>query len=58
VNPFDIQQQADALYTALMMDTQERRARRAACVEVIRENDIGKWLNQQLHDVRRMREGG
>ncbi len=44
--------------TALTMDAGQRAERRKACGEIIRENDIGKWLRQQLVDVRRMRENG
>ncbi|MDP9403291.1 MAG: trehalose-6-phosphate synthase [Actinomycetota bacterium] len=58
LHPFDIQQQADALWTALTMEAGERKGRREACTTVIRENDIGKWLRHQLLDVRRMREPG
>ena len=53
--PFDIQQQADALFEALMMDREERRRRLKACAEVVRENDIGKWLDGQLEDVRSLK---
>ena len=56
LHPFDIQQQADALYTALTMAPEERRARREACADIVRENDVGKWLAQQLRDVSRLRE--
>jgi len=28
----------------------------AACATVIRNNDIGKWLREQLQDVRRLRD--
>ena len=56
VHPFDIQQQADALYEALLMEPAERRRRLEACARVIRENDIGKWLHQQLRDVRLLRD--
>jgi trehalose 6-phosphate synthase len=55
LHPFDIQQQADALYTALTMDAEERRERHAACDEIVRSNDIGKWLTEQLTDVRALR---
>ncbi|MDP9069941.1 MAG: trehalose-6-phosphate synthase [Actinomycetota bacterium] len=54
--PFDIQQQADALYAAMTMDGQERRDRRAACARIVRENDVAKWLREQLRDVRRYRD--
>src|SRR5215212_8217747 len=49
--PFDIQQQADALYAALTMDRGLRRARREAAATVVAENDIAKWLNAQLTDL-------
>ncbi|MDQ4095707.1 MAG: trehalose-6-phosphate synthase [Actinomycetota bacterium] len=55
LHPFDIQQQADALFDALTMDAQERRERLEACAAVVRENDIAKWLREQLRDVRRFR---
>ena len=60
LHPFDIQQQADAFHEALMMEGAERRERLRACATVIRENDIGKWLSEQLSDVRRLRgdDGG
>ena len=49
--PFDIQQQADALYESLTMDHGLRRARREAAARVVEENDIAKWLNAQLTDL-------
>ena len=55
VHPFDIQDQADALYRALTMDPEERHARRNACARVVRENDLGKWLRMQLEDIERIR---
>jgi trehalose 6-phosphate synthase len=56
LHPFDIQQQADALFTALTMDPEERRERLTSCAAIVRENDIAKWLNEQLRDVRRFSE--
>ena len=56
VNPFDIQQQADAFYAALVMEADERRERHAACEAAVRGNDIDKWLAEQLADVRKVRE--
>src|SRR5215216_2866492 len=58
LHPFDIQQQADALYEALMMDPELRRARREAAASVVRENDIAKWLVAQLADLPIHTEGG
>ena len=56
VHPFDIEAQAEALWYALTMDRSERRARRDACVQVIRANDIRKWLQQQLADMAALRD--
>jgi trehalose 6-phosphate synthase len=56
LHPFDIQQQADALFDALTMDAEERRERMEACAAIVRENDIAKWLREQLRDVRRFSE--
>ncbi|MGI8984875.1 MAG: alpha,alpha-trehalose-phosphate synthase (UDP-forming) [Acidimicrobiales bacterium] len=58
LHPFDIQQQADALFAALTMDAQERRSKLKACAATVRENDIAKWLAAQLRDVRRFSERG
>ncbi|CAN5597956.1 glycosyltransferase family 20 protein [soil metagenome] len=49
--PFDIQQQADALWRALTMDPAERRERRSAAAAVVAENHIGTWLATQLADL-------
>jgi trehalose 6-phosphate synthase len=51
LHPFDVQQQADALYEALTMDPAARRARREAAARVVEENDISKWLATQLTDL-------
>jgi trehalose 6-phosphate synthase len=54
LHPFDLQQQADALFAALTMDRGERRDRRRACEAIVRENDVAKWLREQLVDARRL----
>ncbi len=53
LHPFDLQQQADALYGALTMPIEERRDRRNACVKVVQQNDVAKWLQMQLADISR-----
>ena len=55
VHPFDIEEQAQALWEALTMPPAERRARWEACVQVIRGNDARKWLQQQLADIEALR---
>jgi len=49
--PFDIQQQADALYEALMMPAIRRRELREAAADIVRANDVAKWLAFQLADL-------
>jgi trehalose 6-phosphate synthase len=56
LHPFDLQQQADSLHAALTMPAEERQARRAQCVRVVRENDVAKWLRIQLADADRLAE--
>src|SRR5205814_9553777 len=51
VNPFDIQEQADAIFAALTMDDQERRRRIEGLREHVRENDISLWISMQLADM-------
>ena len=54
VHPFDVQQQADALYVALTMDVEQRRKMLAAAAETVRANDVERWLRSQLDDVARL----
>jgi trehalose 6-phosphate synthase len=58
LHPFDIPQQADALYSALTMDPAERSARQQACAAVVRENDVAKWFRRQLDDIDDLRKTG
>ncbi len=51
VNPFDIQQQADAIAAALAMPADERRARADGIREHVRANDISGWISAQLDDL-------
>jgi trehalose 6-phosphate synthase len=55
VNPFDIQQQADALHQGLMMDENERRERIEGLRGQVREHDIGRWIDDQLADLAALR---
>lgn len=50
VYPFDVDQQAEALWRALTMDEDEREGRREACASVVRRNDLHRWLEVQLED--------
>jgi trehalose 6-phosphate synthase len=57
INPFDLSAQANALYEAITMPAGERRDRRQACAEVVRGNDLSKWLRVQLDDVEQLDAG-
>jgi trehalose 6-phosphate synthase len=51
LHPFDVAQQADALYQALTMPQQQRAELRRAAAEVVRHNGVQRWLNLQLTDL-------
>ncbi len=51
VNPFDIQEQADAIHAALTMPPQERARRSAGLREVIFARNPGDWVDEQIADV-------
>ncbi len=56
VNPFDIQEQADAIYRALTMDPEERRVRAQHLKEIIYSRNPGDWVDEQLRDIAELRE--
>jgi trehalose 6-phosphate synthase len=51
VNPFDIQQQADAIAVALTMSGDERRQRAEGIRRHVEANDISGWIAAQLDDL-------
>ena len=51
MNPFDIQEQADAIHAALTMDAGERRRRIEGIRGQVREYDISRWISAQLADL-------
>ncbi|MDX6544958.1 MAG: trehalose 6-phosphate synthase, partial [Gaiellales bacterium] len=55
VNPFDIQQQADAIYQALTMHATEREQRIEGLRSQVREHDISRWIDAQLGDLAALR---
>jgi trehalose 6-phosphate synthase len=57
VNPFDVAGQADALYEALTLPADERRARIEAIRAHVRENDLAAWISAQLEDLDRVALG-
>ncbi len=54
VNPFDIQEQADAIYAALEMPADERHTRIEGIRAQVREHDIKRWIDTQLADLKNL----
>ncbi|MEW6583065.1 MAG: trehalose-6-phosphate synthase [Actinomycetota bacterium] len=57
VNPFDIESQVQALHHALTMSAEERSTRATQIRAVVRENNVVKWLDTQMADIRKKRAG-
>jgi trehalose 6-phosphate synthase len=51
VNPFDIQEQADAIHTALVMPAEERRRRIEGLRSQVHEHDIAHWVESLMADT-------
>lgn len=54
VNPFDVAEQAEALYEALELPLPERRRRLDAIRAHVREHDVAAWADAQLADLDRV----
>nr|WP_272911678.1 trehalose-6-phosphate synthase [Loktanella sp. M215] len=54
VNPYDIDEMAQALRTALAMPLEERRERHQELVETVRHDDIGHWTETYLATMSRL----
>jgi trehalose 6-phosphate synthase len=52
INPFDVGQTADALHTALTMPQRARQQMGDSIRQVVRANDIGRWISLQIRDLR------
>jgi trehalose 6-phosphate synthase len=48
VNPYDQDEVADALHSAISMRKEERQQRHAALLERITQNDVAAWRNAFL----------
>ncbi len=57
VNPFDVQELADALHAALIMPREERSRRARALKDVLASRDPGDWIDEQVDDIRRKARG-
>jgi trehalose 6-phosphate synthase len=57
VNPFDVQEQADAMYRALTMAADERAWRADGLQKIVTSRDPGDWVDAQLSDIDEKRGG-
>ena len=57
VNPFDVQEQADAIHRALTMSAEERSWRAQGLKRIVTARDPGDWVDAQLADIEAKREG-
>ncbi len=57
VNPYNIEDTADVIRTALEMPLPERRARYQALMAAVREHDVGSWSRSFLAQLERVRCG-
>ncbi len=51
VNPFDLEEQAEAIFRALTMSAEERRTRAMGLSDVVQHNSVERWIETQLADV-------
>ncbi|MDQ3721350.1 MAG: trehalose-6-phosphate synthase [Actinomycetota bacterium] len=56
VNPFNVQEQADAIHCALTMSAQERSRRAQGLKRIVTARDPGDWVDDQLTDIERKRD--
>jgi trehalose 6-phosphate synthase len=57
VNPFDVQEQADAIHRALTMGAEERSWRAQGLKRIVTARDPGDWVDDQLADIEAKRKG-
>ncbi len=57
VNPFDVQEQADAIHQALTMSKDERARRARGLKDILNARDPGDWIDDQLADIEAKRSG-
>jgi trehalose 6-phosphate synthase len=58
VNPFDVQELADAIYAALTMSPEGRARRSQGLKEIVTSRDPGDWIDEQIADIRKKARGG
>ncbi|HEX4214504.1 MAG TPA: trehalose-6-phosphate synthase [Candidatus Dormibacteraeota bacterium] len=52
INPFDVDNTGDSLYSALTASVGRRRQNAQAIRRTVRSNDIGRWISSQIRDLR------
>ena len=57
INPFDVEDTMNKLYQALIMTPLERGLRATRLKEIVKRNDVLKWLRHQLRDVEKTATG-
>ena len=57
VNPFDVQELADAIYSALTMSPESRARRASGLKEIVTSRDPGDWIDEQIADIRAKARG-
>jgi trehalose 6-phosphate synthase len=58
VNPFDVQELADAIYAALTMSPESRARRAQGLKDIVTSRDPGDWIDEQIADIREKARGG
>ena len=57
INPFDLDEGADAIHAALTMPAEEKKRRAEGLKRQVRENTIEEWVEAQLKDIAAYRRG-
>ena len=52
INPFDIEATANAMHQGIVMKAEDRRRLNEGAREVVRVNDIARWITRQVQDIR------
>jgi trehalose 6-phosphate synthase len=52
INPFDVEATAEALFAGLTMAPADRHRLNEGAREVVRANDIARWISNQVQDLR------
>jgi trehalose 6-phosphate synthase/phosphatase len=56
INPFDVNETADAMETAMRMGREERRDRMRLLRRTVKENNVYRWAGRMLMDASRIRQ--